>query len=216
MSISLSNNNLLVNTNLTKDTAEDFNAIRSGVESEQDRNSRSVPRYNKVALAYADMLKRYDDMWNWYGHFTFRPGGTILGSVHPEKADKAFRHFIDIINKESFGRNYKKRADKGSLVARSTEIGGKGGLLHYHALLGHIPDKVSLLNKEYKEVWNGLSGFARIYQYDRSLGGAAYLSKSAYAWKRGEIDFIGPWGCVDKIMTESYAVPELFAVSVSQ
>lgn len=216
MSIYLLNNNLLVNTNLTKDTAEDFNAGRSGVESEQDRNSRSVPRYNKVALAYADMLKKYDDMWNWYMTMTFRFENTKHGSCHPEKADKLFRHWLDDINKESFGRNYKKRADKGCLVARATEIGSKGGLLHYHALGGNLPSRISLLNMEYKEVWNGLAGFARIYPYDRSQGGAAYLCKSAYAWKRGEIDFIGPWDCINKIMAESYSVPELFAVSVSQ
>ena len=93
--------------------------------------------YNQVALAYADMIKKYDPLWNLYGHFTFRLSNTKHGSVHPEKANKLFMHFLDDINKDSFGRNYKQRADKGSLVSRSTEIGGKGGLLHYHALIGH-------------------------------------------------------------------------------
>ena len=215
--MNISKSIISVNQNLTKDnSAEEFSAGRPVMESTKDRNHSPVPRYNQVALAYADMLKKYDSMWNWYCTFTFRFENTKHGSCHPEKADKLFRHWLDLINKEAFGRNYKKRADKGCLVARSTEIGSKGGLLHYHALGGNLPEKISLLNMEYKEVWNGLAGFARIYPYDRSLGGAAYLCKSAYAWKRGEVDFIGPWGCVDKIMAESYAVPELFAVSVSQ
>jgi len=171
-------------------------------------------RFNSpVSYSYAEWLKKYDDLWNWYSTFTFRLGNTKHGSIHPEKANKLFNHFLDDINKEAFGRNYKKRADKGALVARSTEIGDKGGLLHYHALLGHIPDRIRRM--EYKEVWNGLAGFARIYPYDKKLGGAAYLSKSAYAWKRGEIDFIGPWSCIDKIMAESYQVPEMFVAEMS-
>jgi hypothetical protein len=63
---------------------------------------------------------------------------------------------------------------------------------------------------ELKEKWNDLAGFARIYKYDRSLGGAAYIAKSAYAWKRGEVDFLGPWGSIKSIMRESYQVLPLF------
>ena len=167
-----------------------------------------------VSKAYADWLKQYDDMWTWYAHFTFRLENTKHGSIHPEKANKLFKHWLNKLNKEIFGTKYSKRPVDGVLVARSTEIGGIGGLLHYHALLGRIPDKIKRM--EWKEVWNGLSGFARIYPYDRSLGGAAYLSKSAYAWKRGEIDFIGPWGFIKTIMTESYEVLPIFAYSDQQ
>jgi len=152
-------------------------------------------------------------MWQWYGHFTFRLGNTKHGSVHPEKADKLFRKWLDELNIKIFGRNYKKKADKGVLVARSTEIGGKGGLLHFHVIIGRVPADVQRM--EWKETWNDLAGFARIYQYDRNLGGAHYLSKSAYAWKRGEIDFIGPWSKIKSIMGESYGIPEIFVVDVS-
>lgn len=171
---------------------------------------KDVLMNESVAEGYAKLITRYDDMWNWYGHFTFRLETTKHGSVHPEKANKLFNHFLDKININTFGRYYKKRSDKGVLVARSTEIGGKGGLLHYHAVLGRIPDDVRRV--DWKEYWNGLSGFARIYSYDRKLGGVHYLSKSAYAWKRGEIDFIGPWGAINKIMVNSYAVLPLFTV----
>jgi len=170
-------------------------------------------RYNQVALAYSDWLKKYDPLWSWYGHFTFRLEDTKHGSTHPEKADKLFNRYLDSLNIEIFGRNYKKKIDKGVLVVRSTERGDKGGLLHYHALLGRIPDEIQRMY--FKEFWNGLAGFARIFPYDKNLGGAAYLSKSAYAWKRGEIDFIGPWGRVDSIMKEyQYSIPERFANSV--
>jgi hypothetical protein len=69
---------------------------------------------------------------------------------------------------------------------------------------------------EYKEVWHDMAGIARIYPYDPSGNGALYIAKSAYAFKRGEIDFIGPWGFVDQIMKESYSVLDLFAVRESQ
>jgi hypothetical protein len=167
-----------------------------------------------VGEGFTELIKRYDLMWNWYVHMTFRLGNTKYGSVHPERADALFKRWLDQINKEIFGRNYKKRSDQGALAARSTEIGGKGGLLHFHGLIGRIPDRLQRM--EWKENWNGLAGFARIFKYDPNLGGAAYLSKSAYAWKRGEIDFIGPWQQAEKIMRESYRVPEIFAVGELQ
>lgn len=188
--------------------------LLSGMNRIDSVHSSQRSRYNPLAMAYADWLRKYDDMWSWYGHFTFRHGSTKHGSVHPEKADKLFNHFRDKLNIEIFGRNYKKKSEKGVFVARSTEIGEKGGLLYYHTLWGRVPDDVRRV--EWKEVWNGLAGFARIYEYDRKQGGAAYLSKSAYAWKRGEIDFIGPWGHVDEIMTESYQTPEIFAQGTIQ
>jgi hypothetical protein len=167
-----------------------------------------------VGEGFTELIKRYDSMWDWYVHLSFRPGRAKSGSIHPERADGLFMQFIDRLNKEIFGRNYKRHSDRGVLVARATEIGGIGGLLHYHGLIGRIPGRVRRL--EWKEKWFLISGIGRIYEYDPKQGGAAYLSKSAYAWKRGEIDFIGPWHCVEKVMTESYRVPEIFAVGELQ
>jgi hypothetical protein len=163
----------------------------------------------RVADAYAEMLKRYDDMWSWYGHFTHRAATDrgYGGSVHPEAADKRFRKFLKELNTRIYGRRYANKRNKGVLVARSTEMGGRGGLLHYHALLGGIPQEVRRF--DLMDLWNEIAGYARIYEYDRNLGGAAYLSKSAYAWKRGEVDFIGPWHAIDEIMQESFGVPEI-------
>ena len=163
-----------------------------------------------VGEGYTELMRRFDLFWKWYVTMTFRLGNSKSGSVHPERADKEFRHWLDRLNRQIFGRNYKKRKDTGTLVARSTEIGSRGGLLHFHGLIGRIPERIQRV--EWKETWNDIAGFARIYAYDPMLGGAAYLSKAAYAWKRGEIDFIGPWDHVEKILRESYRVPEIFAV----
>jgi len=163
----------------------------------------------RVAESYTGFIRQFDPLWNWYVHLTFRPGQAKSGSVHPERADGIFKQFIDRLNIEIFGRNYKRKSDRGVLVARSTEIGGKGGLLHYHGLIGRIPERVRRM--EYKEKWFSIAGIGRVYEYDPALGGASYLSKSAYAWKRGEIDFVGPWQHVQAVMTESYRIPEIFA-----
>lgn len=172
------------------------------------------PHSQLVSEAFTEFIRRYDPLWDWYVHLSFRPGRARSGSVHPERADGLFMQFIDRLNKEIFGRNYKRHSDRGVLVARATEIGGIGGLLHYHGLIGRIPERVRRL--EWKERWFEISGIGRIFEYDRNLGGAAYLSKSAYAWKRGEIDFIGPWQHAEKIMAESYRVPDLFTVGEAQ
>jgi len=161
-----------------------------------------------VGEGFTELIKRFDPMWNWYCHMTFRLGNTKSGSMGAERADVLYRRFIDRLNVQIYGRNYKKHPDRGVLSARSTEIGGFGGLLHFHGLIGRVPERIQRV--EWKERWNDLAGFARIFKYDPSLGGAAYLSKSAYAWKRGEIDFLGPWAYVESIMRESYRAPELF------
>ena len=186
-------------------------SVGAGAEGlHPSRRPGSVPAcgHPSISEAYAEWLREFDDMWAWYAHFTFRPGAAKSGSVHPERADVLFRRWLDLINRRIWGRNYKRSSTKGVLVTRSTEIGSKGGLLHYHALLGRVP--ADLRRVEWKEEWNEIAGFARIHAYDRSLGGAAYLSKSAYAWKRGEIDFIGPWDKVGAILGDSYGIPELF------
>jgi hypothetical protein len=163
----------------------------------------------RVAEAYTDFIRQFDPLWDWYIHLTFRPGQAKSGSMHPERADGIFKQFIDRMNIEIFGRNYKRKSDRGVLVARSTEIGGLGGLLHYHGLIGRVPDRVKRM--EYKEKWFSIAGIGRVYEYDPKQGGASYLSKSAYAWKRGEIDFMGPWQHAQAVMTESYRIPEIFA-----
>ena len=45
---------------------------------------------------------------------------------------------------------------------------------------------------DYIDKWYELAGLARIYNYEQGKGAEFYMSKSAYAWKRGEIDLSGP------------------------
>lgn len=126
-------------------------------------------------------------MWTWYGHFTFR------GYPHPESADKVWRKYVGDLNRQIFGKNFWKRKDEGVTWARGLEY-QKRGSLHYHAIIGCVPDEVNtdLFRLAYKETWNELAGFARVYPYERNKGAEFYMSKSAYAWKRGEIDLGGP------------------------
>jgi hypothetical protein len=175
--------------------------------------SVSVPERGSLPDTWASWIKGYDDAWSWYGHFTFRKGTTKHGSVHPEKADKMFRFYVNRLNERIYGRRFRNR-NQGVLVARATELGEKGGLLHYHAVLGMIPRE--LMRMEWKEEWNEIAGFARIFAYDRNLGGVHYLSKSTYAWKRGEIDLIGPWEYAGVNIAESLQIPQAFAVGISE
>jgi len=169
-----------------------------------------LSRYNPVTEAWADWLTQHDkhDLFSWYCHFTFRPGQSRRGNIHPEKAEKLFNTFRHRLNQDIFGRNYERRKLDGVLIARATEYGQKSDFLHYHAIIGRVPDRVRRL--DYKDEWDGLAGFARIYPYDKSQGGAMYLSKSAYAWKRGEIDLIGPWQHLNAILNGSYNLPMNF------
>jgi hypothetical protein len=134
----------------------------------------------QIAAGFADLVKKYDDQWKWFGTFTFKD------DIHPEAAHKIWMKFIHQLNREIFGCGYWKRKSKGVIWARGSEYQIRG-VLHYHALLGLIPDRVRRMN--YVDYWEELAGFARIYAYERGKGAEGYISKSAYVFKRGEIDF---------------------------
>jgi hypothetical protein len=133
----------------------------------------------QIATGYAELVKKFDDKWNWFCTFTFR------GDIHPESANKIWMKYIHQINRETFGCRYYKR-NQGVIWSRGSES-QKRGALHYHALIGLVPDRVRRLS--YMDYWNHLAGFARIYQYERGKGAEQYITKSAYAFKRGEVDF---------------------------
>ena len=127
--------------------------------------------------AYADLLAPFD--WNWYGHFTFRD------YPHPETAGKAWDRWMHRLNREIYGVHYWKDKSKGVFWARATEY-QKRGSIHFHALIGGIPEYVHRMR--YLDDWNISCGICRIYQYEPDKGAEFYMSKSTYAWKRGEID----------------------------
>lgn len=142
---------------------------------------------------WATFLDKPEWSWSWYGHFTFRdvlnPYTGLKHHVHPETALKTWDKFIHGLNREIYGVRYWKRKHQGVVWARGTELQIRGAI-HFHALIGGIPSTVRRL--DYLDVWNDLAGFARIFAYEQGRGAEAYLSKSAYAWKRGEIDLGGP------------------------
>ena len=139
-----------------------------------------ITKGEQNAAGYADLVKRYDDKWNWFGTFTFKK------ITHPEAANKVWMKFTHQLNREIFGCRYTKRKGEGVIWSRGSEFQNRGAL-HYHALLGLIPDRVRRL--DYLDYWHNLAGFARIYPYEPGKGAEQYISKSAYAFKKGEIDF---------------------------
>lgn len=127
--------------------------------------------------AWATMLEKFN--WQWYGHFTFRD------YPHPETADRAWSRWVHRLNREIYGVHYWKDKTKGVYWARGTEY-QKRGSLHYHAIVGGIPEYVH--HMRYMDDWNISSGFSRIFKYEKKKGAEYYMSKSSYAWKNGEID----------------------------
>lgn len=148
---------------------------------------------NSLPAVWASFLDKPEWHWEWYGHYTFRD---VLNQytglkhhVHPETAIKTWDKFIHILNRDIYGVKYWKRENKGVVWARGTELQIRGAV-HFHALIGLIPDHIRRL--KYLDEWFIMAGIARIYPYIRGNGAEFYMSKSAYAWKRGEIDLGGP------------------------
>lgn len=73
--------------------------------------------------------------------------------------------------------------------ARGTEF-QRRGTIHFHALIGRVPRDIDRF--KYMQIWFMLGGIARIFKYEEGKGAEFYMSKSTYAWKRGEIDLGGP------------------------
>ncbi len=151
--------------------------------------------YKKPSLPalWAAFLDKPEWQWRWYGHYTFRdvvsPFDGHSHHVYPETAVKIWDRWIHGLNRETYGVKYWKDSKKGVVWARGTEFQNRGAI-HFHALVGLVPDTVRRL--DYIDKWYELAGFARIYSYEQGKGAEFYMSKSAYAWKRGEIDLGGP------------------------
>ena len=142
---------------------------------------------------WADFLDKPEWRWLWYGHYTFRDVVSSYDGhshhVHPETALKVWNKWIHGLNREAYGVKYWKTKSKGVVWARGTEFQIRGAI-HFHALIGMVPDTVRRM--DYVDKWFEMAGIARIYEYEQGKGAEFYMSKSAYAWKRGEIDLGGP------------------------
>lgn len=148
-------------------------------------SNTSLVNSNKSSVSlpnqWSQFLSQYS--WNWWTTLTFRE------SVHPEAAGKVFDLWVHQLNKEIFGNRYYKKKNLGVIWARGTEIQNRGAI-HYHLLMGNIPDRVRRM--DYVDLWFNMAGIGRIFDYIPSHGAESYMSKSTYAWKRGEIDLGGP------------------------
>lgn len=170
--------------------SRDTGTGRPASEGDSDTLAQARPSLPKTWAAF---LNKPEWHWQWYGHFTFRdrdPDASGLRRfVHPEAALKVWDGFIHQVNREIYGNRYYKRKKDGVVWARATEFQVRGAI-HYHAIIGRVPDTVRRM--DYVDYWFSKAGLARIYQYEQNKGAEGYLSKSCYAWKRGEIDLGGP------------------------
>lgn len=142
------------------------------------------------ADAYRDWLSKY--LWTNFFTLTFKPTGPT-GSCHPERGDKIFDKFLDLLNQTIWGRHYKKKYHQGVIVARAVEKGKKGGLLHYHAVAGRIPEHITceIIEAIWKEVGGG---FCRIEKVRSRESVVQYMAKGSYLFKHGEIDLFPQGG----------------------
>ena len=137
----------------------------------------------EISQEWAEYLSNPAFDWSLYGHFSFR------GYPHIESACKAWDTFIHELNRKIFGWYYWKDKSKGVPWARGTEY-QKRGAVHFHAIIGGVPDCVGRF--DLMERWHDMAGISRIFAYERERGAEFYMSKSSYAWKKGEIDLGGP------------------------
>ena len=156
------------------------------------KNSSNTPLYdrlNAIQKAWTELLSPvFPDPGSWYVTMTFRDtvrdwDGQAI-TVHPETAHKCWMRLIHKLNREIHGSNYWKRG-QGVIWARATEYQQRGAV-HYHALVGNIPARVRRM--DYVNYCYENYGIARIHKYDKGKGAVSYLAKTAYLWKKGEID----------------------------
>jgi len=177
------------------DKDHDQESMALSVTSNAQISYKQQKQYAKNSLpeVWAHFLDKPEWQWAWFGHFTFRdvfnPYTGIEHPVHPETAIKTWDKFIHILNRDIYGVKYWKRKNKGVVWARATELQIRGAL-HFHALIGLIPASIRRLS--YMDTWDSMAGFARIHEYIKGKGAEFYMSKSSYAWKKGEIDLGGP------------------------
>jgi hypothetical protein len=150
----------------------------------------------EISQQWAEYLDNPSFDWSWYGHYTFR------GYPHIESARKAWDVYIHELNRKIFGWYYWKDKSKGVPWARGTEYQNRGAV-HFHAIIGGIPECVRRFDS--MERWYGMAGICRIYPYERGRGAEFYMSKSSYAWKKGEIDLGGPLR--DRLETRQIVLP---------
>jgi hypothetical protein len=160
-----------------------------------------------VASGYASLLAR--EPWHWFATLTFSPVKTVtdrhsgkllrverfhpLRGMHLEAADKAFRWWMFEINKNLYGKNWRRIPHGGLVWARGQEF-HKSGRVHFHAVIAAPDGDLNKLASRYHwhELWFrefGRNQIERPRDQDEVVG---YVSK--YVAKDGEVDFSQNFG----------------------
>lgn len=126
-----------------------------------------------------DFIRQFD--WSWWCTLTFkrRPAW--------ERADSAFRCWMNKLNRKTFGRNYWRRPGQGLRWLRGVELQQRDAI-HFHVLVAGDPN---IHREEAVKLWKRLAGDAQIDVYDPTLGAAYYIVKE-YATE-GNLDLGGVW-----------------------
>ena len=114
---------------------------------------------------------------------------TFRHPVHPEAADKRFRVWVSLINRELYGVRWARHGD-GIWWARALEW-QRRDVVHYHALLGGA-GLDALRRLSWMDAWTELAGWARIEPPRAGDAVRGYVSK--YVVKDdagGELDLGG-------------------------
>jgi hypothetical protein len=130
-----------------------------------------------IRESWVEFLSRYP--MQWFCTLTFR------NSVHPERAFKVFRLWVNEINRSLYGKRWVQRG-QGVYWFLAWEY-QKRGVLHFHALVG---DTENLNNRArrlaWMDRWFELGGIARIEDIKNRAAIDRYVSK--YVVKGGQID----------------------------
>jgi hypothetical protein len=121
----------------------------------------TVSPLQQLRQGWVDFLGRWE--WHWFCTLTFDPerSNSPNGSVHPEKALKCFRRFVNELNCTLFGKNWKRRGEGVYWVVALEPH--KSGLLHIHALVGaSVNLNDALYRSTWKEWWYQQFGRAKV------------------------------------------------------
>ena len=155
-----------------------------------------------ISHGWGRFIARYT--WDWFVTLTFV--GSLRGTdrssdtrelvsstysdVHPERAEKLFRLWVSMLNREVYGRRWWKRSPKGVRYIVGVEW-QRRGIIHCHALLAGVEGPRGLADwRVWKERWKNLDpvcGIARIEVPHDSTATANYVAK--YVAKGGDIKF---------------------------
>lgn len=146
-------------------------------DSEAVSAAINVSGSNSLRDAWIEFLSRYP--MQWFCTLTF------ADSVHPERAFKTFRKWVNELNRSLYGRRWHERG-QGVYWVLAWEYQARG-VLHFHALLGDTEDLNNRARRlTWMDRWSDMAGFARIEDIKDRAAVDRYVTK--YVVKGGQID----------------------------